>query len=467
MNAKYIMGTEERETVDAVRACADAETGARDDAPHRLIGGGGERNFTPNLDRTDLNENFEYFSHFVSNGKGGLLEVPLRRGKSDGAFIDQLTFTINEQTVCKYFTAPILGDHEMICAYSEILIDIFGFGITKKMPYKGKFFYQSCYQLGPDGAEYGKVHYGGQRETILVELNGTGCLAALPGWEVRLHEFLSFAIRPKITRVDIAHDFFNGEYTPEQAMRDHDTGRFDCSNKRPKSECKGTAWRAEDGSGKTFYVGKKGNAKHTRIYEKGRQLGDKDSKWVRFEIEFRSQDMILPLDILLHCGQYLGGAYPVCENLFQVKSQRIEVKSKTFDITFENRIYHAKNQVGRLINFLIAWGWDNDKIIDALKGDDPGKFPRGLDPKIFSCEFAEKIYIQDDLPERRQMAINEDPFLEEFHTEAAIPTPEDVTKKLFGDKYDTTKGYFPRDKSEQHSRDIDYIDRFIANHSSI
>ena len=39
----------------------------------------------------------------------------------------------------------------------------------------------------------------------------------------------------------------------------------------------GTAWRKEDGSGKTFYIGKKKNARFVRVYEKGRQLGDKDS----------------------------------------------------------------------------------------------------------------------------------------------------------------------------------------------
>ena len=62
-------------------------------------------------------------------------------------------------------------------------------------------------------------------------------MAALPGWENRLHEFLSKCVRPKITRVDVAHDFFNGEYTPDQAMLDHDNGHYDVHNMRPKTEC--------------------------------------------------------------------------------------------------------------------------------------------------------------------------------------------------------------------------------------
>ena len=58
---------------------------------------------------------------------------------------------------------------------------------------------------------YGKLHYGGQRETLLVELNAQGCIAAKEGWEKRLYDFLADAVRPKITRVDVAHDFFQGE----------------------------------------------------------------------------------------------------------------------------------------------------------------------------------------------------------------------------------------------------------------
>ena len=135
-----------------------------------------------------------------------MIEIPLRRGREDGAFIDQITFTIHEDTIPKVAGFPLVSDNEHIIKYSEFLEQILGFGISAKLPFKGKFFYQSCYQLGSENVEYGKVHYGGQRETMLVELNGTGCTAAKPGWEARLYEFLNQAIRPKITRVDVAHE---------------------------------------------------------------------------------------------------------------------------------------------------------------------------------------------------------------------------------------------------------------------
>lgn len=69
--------------------------------------------------------------------------------------------------------------------------------------------------------------------------------------------------------------------------------------------------------GRTFYVGTRDSGKLCRVYEKGRQLGDRNSKWVRIEVELHSTNREIPLEILLGCGDYLAGAYPalgwICE----------------------------------------------------------------------------------------------------------------------------------------------------------
>ncbi|EMT7229692.1 TPA: replication initiation factor family protein, partial [Neisseria gonorrhoeae] len=148
--------------VSADMADALADGGAAATAvgcPPRLIGG--EQNKTPNPKGAEKTENqefqFEYFSHFVSDGKGRFIEIPLRRGRDDGAFIDQITFTIHENSMTKVTGKGLVSDTEFVVRYSELLEEILGFGITKKLPFKGKFFYQSCYQFGPDNVEYGKV----------------------------------------------------------------------------------------------------------------------------------------------------------------------------------------------------------------------------------------------------------------------------------------------------------------------
>ncbi|HFA7362927.1 TPA: replication initiation factor, partial [Neisseria gonorrhoeae] len=45
-----------------------------------------------------VQEVFECYETYITDGKGNLLGVPLRRGVSDSAFIDQITFSIHEDT---------------------------------------------------------------------------------------------------------------------------------------------------------------------------------------------------------------------------------------------------------------------------------------------------------------------------------------------------------------------------------
>ncbi|WP_233274183.1 replication initiation factor domain-containing protein, partial [Neisseria meningitidis] len=406
-------------------------------APPRLIGG---EQKNPNLQGGEQpieileshQVEFEYFSQYVTDGKGRLIEIPLRRGREDGAFIDQITFTIHEESIPKVTQKAYVTDAEYLAKYSELLQEILGFGISAKLPYKGKFFYQSCYQLGPTNVEYGKVHYGGQRETILVELNGTGCTAAKPGWENRLYEFLQKCVRPKITRVDVAHDFFNGEYTPQHALTDHDNGFFDCHNVRPKSECKGVAWRHEDGSGKSFYIGKRGNAKYTRIYEKGKQLGDKSSPWVRFETEFRNGDIEVPIDILIHAGSYIGGAYPVCEQIFKCEAKRMDSTVKEVNLTFEHKQFYARQQVGKWVNFLKDIGWTAEDIVKDLTKGVEG-YPKGLQPEEYDSSNACAFYIHEE-----QKAINA------------------LNIEVLELELNQEKQYeYPQDRQKQHERDYD------------
>ena len=165
-------------------------------------------------------ETFEKYTTFLTDSKGRLIEVPLRRGKANSAFIDQISFSIHEDTFSLLAGYPLVADDEYIVRASMVLADIFGFGITEKAKHSGGRFYDSCWLMGTDNAQYGRVHFGGQNNTMLIEVTATGCNAASDGWESRLYNFIVQAVRPKITRIDIAKDFFQGEYTPEQAKSD-------------------------------------------------------------------------------------------------------------------------------------------------------------------------------------------------------------------------------------------------------
>ncbi|MDR8305589.1 replication protein, partial [Acinetobacter baumannii] len=74
-------------------------------------------------------------------------------------------------------------------------------------------------------------------------------------------------------------------------------------------------WKRPSGKGRTLYIGVRESGKSCRIYEKGKEKGDPLSEWVRIEIEFKSKDRYLELEMLLSPSQYFVGAYPVFEKV--------------------------------------------------------------------------------------------------------------------------------------------------------
>lgn len=343
-------------------------------------------------------QNPEYFTH-VLNNKGKLFEVPLRRGREDGAFIDYLTFSFDKATLHERMKEHLLlvkkpDDEVYIHFLSEWLTEILGFGISEKRQGKGKFFYKAFYQLGSIEVNYGTVHIGGQRNTILVDLSGVGCQAALLGWEERLYKFALLAERFSISRIDVATDFFNGEYSPFQALSDYKKGSFDVKGMRPKYKLEGTDWFNDDNSGKTLYIGRRGSSKFCRVYEKGKQLGDETSLWTRFEIEFRKNDCLIPLDILISSGQFLAGAYQLGEKLFVSKAERISASHKKSETTLNEKIHYGRNQVGKLVRYLYDSGWDFEKIVQSLIAEE-GKYPNGLKLLEYDCQAQKVEYVHE------------------------------------------------------------------------
>jgi len=256
---------------------------------------------------------------------GGQVKHVMKRTGPDGgqAFIDWINFTCHEDTAHHVgFPGSTLTDSDIIKAISFALDEIFGFGVTGQYD-KGRNFYKRSYPLGEDG--YGFVAHGGQRNTVMVSLTGTGLAAARPGWEYRLKAFLEAqAVNGRLTRVDVAHDCFDGEYSPQEASIDYDNGLFRLSRSpvNPAWEGRGN-WKLDnDPKGLTAYVGVRTSGKFCRVYEKGKQLGAPESKWTRVEVEFKAVDRVIPFDVLVAPGAYLAGSYPAFDHLDE-KQERI------------------------------------------------------------------------------------------------------------------------------------------------
>lgn len=342
------------------------------------------------MDSTDFdlpwtfdNSNPVPYMHMVSTSSG-VKPVQCRLpAQEEIAVVDWVNFTIGIETLGVKFFDENGGDEDLwmnaIFAFDEQLEHIFGFATTSQNK-TGRNFYKQSYVLGEN---MGIVCIGGQRNTILVMLSGKGCAFAKEGWEKRLYHFLtSIGKRSKLTRIDLAHDDFEGKNINVDWGDQQDTlGGFQLGNRKPNIEYKGN-WKRPNGKGRTLNIGCRESGKYLRLYEKGRAEGDPDDNWQRAEVEFKSVDRILPFDMLLAPSEYFIAAYPCFEFLAEhVQPARIETIQKTAVINFNTAISNLKHQYGKYINLFKAV-FDAEELINLISCSDSMAFPKRMDHVI-------------------------------------------------------------------------------------
>ncbi|WP_018412412.1 replication initiation factor domain-containing protein [Methyloversatilis thermotolerans] len=264
---------------------------------------------------------------FTLNHRGEESVVLETSSRGDGkAFIDWLTVTFPDSAIhpdkgwnC---LVPVV-DEDFALALAARLEQILGFGVFEKRK-NGHKFYLNSWSLGPEG-RFGYIAIGGQKGTVLFELTGEGCMHAKPGWEQTMYDFLRSGelATPKITRIDLTHDDREGRYNVDRAFDDWSNDRFRLP-KAPQSPAMAQFgnWARPDGRGRTLTVGRRLSGKFLRVYEKGKQLGDRESPWTRIELELKAEDRVIPFDTLIRPGEYLAGAYPALEFL-NAKQERL------------------------------------------------------------------------------------------------------------------------------------------------
>jgi len=206
----------------------------------------------------------------------------------------------------------------------------------------------------------GSIEVGGQltqrkggRPSLRFELTGLGCgLYEQRGDVSADHAERWCALRaklehvgPMLTRVDTAFDDFDGTRNLALVRCMYEVGEFDYSfggeRKRPKRK-----EFLSSGDGDTFYVGQSSSEKQLRVYEKGKQLGDPDSPWVRWEMQMRSSTRKrISLDVLSTPLDYMRGAYE-CLDFVASCVARLVVTEEATKATFKSVVRHAKRMYG-------------------------------------------------------------------------------------------------------------------------
>jgi phage replication initiation protein len=245
---------------------------------------------------------------------------------------------------------------------------------------KWQFYPMSSYIYGPDGSLVGRLGAGGNAGTVCVSLSGAGC-ALVKDWLCTVVQ--ARRLRAHLSRVDVAFDDFEAEtfgdirqvngWAKEGAFNGRKGGR-PCATRFMDDHHKG--------AGSTVYVGSRG-VKQLCVYEKGKQLGDPLSPWIRCELRLWSSDCIIPLDILTTPGDYLRGAYALlAEKLPAVSTElaKPERLHRAVKATAEASIRFLRQQCGPTLDLLIrsvgpdVWTLLHDRV---LRSSVPRRF-RGM-----------------------------------------------------------------------------------------
>lgn len=295
-------------------------------------------------------ETFERFA--IGGGNSKLVSTPI--AKPDGEPLAALTDFLNTT----FAFNPTKENIVQLVEYFRLHLGIaFGSLVDRG---KGLHGYKRSFDIGKTG---GMFAYGGQRGTAFVSLPGSAC-ALIGDWGAVYHLFHE-VLQGRITRWDGAVDMFDGEPSVDDAVDWYRAGLFNAGGNKPTCNQQGN-WIEPDSSGRTFYVGKRKNGKLLRVYEKGKQLGDISSPWVRWELELHNRDREIPWDVILEPGKYLAASY-ACMGWVNVVQERIRTTRKTANVSYKHLSHYLSLAYGRMLNVMLEVEGSPEKVVEILK----------------------------------------------------------------------------------------------------
>ncbi|SMB25197.1 exported protein of unknown function [Sterolibacterium denitrificans] len=98
-------------------------------------------------------------------------------------------------------------------------------------------------------------------------------------------------------------------------------------------------------------------------------LGDPISPWVCVEVEWHSQDRVIPYEALTAPGEYLSGAYE-CLLFLSEKQSRIGTTRRSARISFDRAMMNGQQAVGKLINLALeVFDGEYAEVVTRLRRD--------------------------------------------------------------------------------------------------
>lgn len=264
-------------------------------------------------------------------------------------------------------------------AMERFVLSVLGAGAMVELgPFRGRawqFYADSAVLVDREGECVGFLGFGGNRETVCLSISGAGCR-----WVRDWHRVVDVlgGYGARISRVDVAVDDYDGKVLDVHALRREarEGEGFMCSGRPPKSR-----FLDDHGSGDgcTLYVGAKGH-KELCVYEKGKQLGDDSSPWVRAEVRMYGKHVgVIPLDVLVRPMEFLRGAYPILARLFVGLADRLATVVATVEASATAMVSWLRRQCGPSLGLLSrALGDDLGAFVvaEVARSSRPSRFRR-------------------------------------------------------------------------------------------
>jgi phage replication initiation protein len=258
---------------------------------------------------------------------------------------------------CTFKFSPSMSLEGLFTELFAVLGEKFAPAVDRR---RGLHGYQRSFQLGNSSAIFA---VGGQAGTAYLSLPGSAC-ALISDWH-QVVSYLRDSLNANVTRWDGAVDDYLGTHSVDDAVALFLDGQFTAGGNTPSCNQHGN-WIQPDGSGRTFYVGKRKNGKMLRVYEKGMQLGGLWHPWVRWEVELHNKDRIIPWEVLLQPGRYFVGCYPSALNWAQVEMSKIRTLQKQSTISYEHLTTYAAVAYGPLLNVMLKVEGSADAVLKKL-----------------------------------------------------------------------------------------------------
>jgi len=242
-----------------------------------------------------------------------------------------------------YCTITFLdSDYDYVCA------GIRHHDFTTELTNKGHTGFAHHYKIYHHTVFCGIYAFGGtaMRGRSMISITGIG-FQNKKSIDLLVH-LLSNLPEVRITRFDIALDIFEG-FSMEDAVKAYRDGEFATGGRRPSHSIVGDWLDPASPEGRTLYVGKSLNGKLVRVYEKGKQMGDPKSSWVRVELQLGSRDREIPHDIFHNMEGVFCAECPLVQRLLSSQHfYKIPTASIARTMSVRKLVKYAQIAYGKL-----------------------------------------------------------------------------------------------------------------------